>query len=289
MSTRDPNVQGIRRDYKELLYRALPGKAIITADLPASQLRIASIVAQDEHLIEAIKANKDLHRETAARLFEKSPEEVTDEERQIGKTANFQLLFGSGVEEFQKKLNHSTGQEFSFNKAKKLMKAFLKAYPGIDAWQARIEKETRKAGQKGIQVNNLSGKKIFTREYNQALNYAIAGSEAEIMKSAATYFGAECRDRGINAKIINMVHDSIVVETAFEDKEVAVGLLKEAVEQAMNQTLKLFRTQVTIDSLAESPIVTSNASLTQAESAETQESIIIQENNNENNTNDAEQ
>ncbi len=287
ISTCNPNVQGIRRDYKDVLYLALPGKAIISVDLPASQLRIASIIAQDKHLIEAIRADKDLHRETASRLFKKSPEEISEVERQIGKTANFQLLFGTGAESFKEKLEQQVGKKFNLRDVKGFMKAFREGYPGIAAWQDQIEADTKKTGKKGIQVTTLSGKKIHTCDYNKALNYAVAGSEAEIIKSAATYFATECRERGIDGRIINMIHDCVVVETAIDDKETAAGLLKEAVEYSMNKTLQTFLTPATIDTMAESPLVQAASATVQSEPVDAQQSIIIQENKNENIGNNA--
>ena len=84
-----------------------------------------------------------------------------------------------------------------------------------------------------------------------------------------------------------MIHDCVVVETAIDDKETAAGLLKEAVEYSMNKTLQTFLTPATIDTMAESPLVQAASATVQSEPVDAQQSIIIQENKNENIGNNA--
>lgn len=246
-------LQGIRREYKDSIYKAPEGRSIISADLPASQLRIAATITGDEELIQAIITGKDLHRQTAAKILKKDESKITDDERQIGKTANFQLLFGTGAESFKEELEEKTGKSFSLRDVGAMIKAFRQGYPAVARWQDGIAELFNKEENGGGAVRTLSGKQIYVTEYNKALNYAIAGSEAEILKKAVVSFATECRDRGIDAQIINLIHDNIVVETAIEDKEDASMVLKESVEMAINMSLKLFLTEVKIETMAETP------------------------------------
>lgn len=270
ISTCEPNVQGIRREYAKNFYLAPKGKAIISVDIPASQIKVAAVIAMDEILIAAFKSGKDLHRHTAAKIYGKSEEEVTDIERQVGKTANFQLLFGTGAESFKNTLEKATVMEFSLPEVKSIMESFFQAYPGLSAWQTETKKRISEASSNFIHVTTIHGRKIRVHEYTKALNYAIAGSEAEIIKNAVNLFAYECREQGVDAQVINLVHDSIVVETDIDDKEKASRLLKESLELAINTALKLFTTKVDVVTLSETPNPSTES---QAEPI-----IIIQEN-----------
>jgi DNA polymerase-1 len=215
-------------------------------------------------LIQCIKEGKDLHRLTASKIFNKEENEVNDEERQIGKTANFQLLFGTGAEHFRDELEKKTGKKHNLRDVKKIIKAFKKGYPEIANWQEEIAAMFNDDPDgKGVPypyVTTLSGKQIYVEEYNKALNYAIAGTEAEIIKKAVVSFGEEIRDRALDAQVINLVHDNVVVECSIEDKEESSKLLKEALETSFNLTLKQFLTTVEIKTLSETPMNNENSS-----------------------------
>jgi len=252
-STENPNIQGILRIYQKTFYKAPEGRAIIKTDIPASQIRFAAAAINEKMLIKAFNDGKDPHLITAMSIFGKEAEDITDEERQIGKAANFQMFYGVGVAELKKQLEEATGKLLTDNWIRQLIKAFLNSYPDFNKYQLTMKKLAKKGGQHGFLVETLSGKKMRVFEYTKGLNYPISGTEAEIMKIAVNSFSYECREQGLDAQIINFVHDSIVVECAIEDKEKAARLLKETTQQVLKQAIKVFTTEVDIETVTETP------------------------------------
>ena len=251
VATENPNIQGMKREHRKRLYMAPKGRVIFGMDISNSQLRVAAHMTNESNLIKAFKEGQDVHRVTAAGIFRKSESDINEFERQVGKTANFQLLFGCGAETFQNKLAKATSKHITEEKVEKIMAAFFVAYPGLKKWQDGVKKRFRN-NQDGIKVTTLSGKKIFAPDYPAALNYAVAGSEAEIMKQIVIEFGQACRNMAIDAQIINLVHDSIVVEASKDNCAKAMDLLKQVSERVLNNTLTTFTTVVEPEIISDS-------------------------------------
>ena len=247
MSAKNPNVQQVPRKLKSNFYKAPQGRAIIKADYPAIELRLAAAIAPDRVMIEAFKEGKDLHKLTASLVSGKPIEQVTKEERQRAKALNFGFIYGMSAKTFKDYAFTNYGVVLTDKEAEEFREKFFNAYPGIAKWH-RITADKLNLSDTGvIQVSTLLGRKVAVNRLTNALNVPVQGSGADLLKMACVFFKDFCKEKGIDAQVINLVHDEIVVETSLEDKEAAKELLKQAMEKAANSLITQFTTTVDVE------------------------------------------
>jgi DNA polymerase-1 len=244
MSCRNPNVQQVPRDIKGNFYKAPKGRAIIKADYPAIELRLASVVAPDKTMIEAFKAGKDLHKFTASLISGKPLEEVTKEERQRAKALNFGFIYGMSAETFREYAFTNYGVELTKKEAEEFRKKFFEAYSGIAEWHRKTADKLNLSDTGQITVWTRLKRPVAVNKLTNALNSPVQGSGADMLKMASVFFSRAVKEEGIDAQIINLVHDEIVVECNERDKERAEELLKESMEKACSKLIPDFTTEV---------------------------------------------
>ena len=247
MSCSKPNMQQIPRDVKDTIYKAPDGYKIIKADYPAIELRIAAVVANEPVMIKAFKEDKDLHRLTASLISGKPYDAITKEERQQAKAVNFGLIYGMGAETLKSYALTSYGVEMSLEKAKKIREGYFKAYPSLRTWHYKTGAELNEFGI--ITVKTLYGREVMTDKYTNALNIPVQGSGADLLKLAVVNFNKKIRGDNFDARIINLVHDEIVVESSARDVEPVATALKESMEDEANKMIRLFKTEIEIEVL----------------------------------------
>ena len=225
-----PNIQNPPRDKEfRALFSAPPGREIVVADYGQIELRVAALVSGDEDMLEAYAKGQDLHRKTAAAIADVPIEKVNSEQRQAAKAVNFGLLYGQGYKGLARYAKASYGVDMSENDAKQAREAFFDEYLGLRCWQeetARIAEKTQKA------ITPCGRIRDFTKEqrgyrYTEALNTPIQGGAAEILMAALSKL--EKHFAGLDAKLVNIVHDELVLEVS----ELEVEQAKKAVEKAM--------------------------------------------------------
>ena len=248
MSAKNPNVQQIPREIKANLYKAGHGKAIIKADFPAIELRLASVVAPDKIMQDAFRDGKDLHKLTASVISGKPYDEITKEERQKAKAVNFGLLYGMGAHTLKEYAYMNYGVELTDEEAEEIRNKFFNHYKGLAEWHKRTAERFLK--HTAITVSTLLGRKCSANGLTNALNYPVQGSGADLLKLSCVRFRKLVKQHGIDARIINLIHDEIVVECSEKDKEKAKELLKTAMESACNDLMKSFKTEVEIEEIS---------------------------------------
>jgi DNA polymerase I len=229
LSCKGPNVQNPPRDARlRTLFCAPPGRRLLIADYSQIELRVAALVSKDPVMLEAYEKGEDLHRKTAAAVAGKPPEQVTKEERQAAKAINFGLLYGQGPEGLAQYAKQSFDVEMGLSEARRAKEAFFRTYRGLARWQqqtSRLSKLEMAAVTPGGRVRDFRLEGRY--KYTEALNTPIQGGAAEVMLEALA--ALERRLEGIDAKLVNVVHDEVLVEVAEGD----LALAMEAVEQAM--------------------------------------------------------
>jgi DNA polymerase-1 len=230
MSCTDPNIQQVPHAFDmRRCFRAPDGRKLIDADYSQIELRILADFTGDSGFVEAFRSGADLHRTTAAQVFNTKLEEVTKEQRDFAKRLNFGVVYGIGARRFAL----LTGLKES--EAEDLLRRYFATYRDLDAW-------LREAGNKAVRERTaprtVAGRLFrfnFDPEDRQAASLAhrggknspIQGSSADIIKRAMRLL--HDRLKGTGAVIVNVVHDEIVVETgAAEAEEIA-----KVVERAM--------------------------------------------------------
>jgi DNA polymerase-1 len=229
-----PNIQNPPRDksFREL-FSAPPGRSIIVADYEQIELRIAALVSGDKNMLEIYKRGQDLHKMTAATTADVPSEEVTKDQRQAAKPVNFGLLYGQGYRGLARYAKATYGVNMTENDAKLAKEAFFKAYPDLRSWQQSAAQEAERT--KRV-VTPCGRTRDFNKEargyrYTEALNTPIQGGAAEVLMAALSRL-PKCL-KGIDAKLVNIVHDEIVLEVDNKDIDCAKAALEKAMVEGM--------------------------------------------------------
>lgn len=241
MSSSDPNLQNIpiRTELGREIRRAFvapPGWLLMSADYSQIELRVLAHVAREDSFIAAFRADADIHAATAARLFNVPIEEVTKEQRGLGKTINFATVYGSSA------FGISNRTDFDPKAAQAFMDQYFDTYPRVRSY---IESTIAQAKSAGF-VQTLLGRKRFFRElvegnvpYNQkqalerqAINAPIQGAAADIMKIAMVRLHDALVAQGFAARLLLQVHDELVLEFPPEEQTRLVALVCDVMENA---------------------------------------------------------
>ncbi len=287
LASKEPNMQQIPRTVKAHIYRAPKGRTVFSADYPAIELRLASVWHKEPVMLEAFKNGEDLHYRMAQLMTGKkiphTDEEKHDEtgtfinkeERTAAKNVNFGYIYGSwwtSYQQIQLVKNHT---KISDADAQKTRSDFMGLYKVIcknvecakyrfKTGKPRVSKQIDSFGNEYTtqlpymeEVCTLFGRRLAVETANTALNYGIQGSGGDACKLAVCIFDEIVKKENIDAYIVNLIHDDIVVESSIEDKERAHKALATAMNTAADCMMGCyFNTDVSeeIETLAETPI-----------------------------------
>jgi DNA polymerase-1 len=234
LSSSDPNLQNIpiRTELGRTIRKAFvagDGNVLIAADYSQVELRILAHFTQDEDLIETFRRGADIHRATAAKIFNISEADVTHDQRRAAKTINFGVLYGMSAFRLSNEIDISGSQ------AKDFIEAYFSRYPKIREYLDRTLAEARATGK----VTTLFGRvryipeihnKSFTVRGNaerMATNAPIQGTAADILKLAMIALDTNL---GVHGQMLLTVHDEIVIEAPEQSAEQVAGIVKDTME-----------------------------------------------------------
>ena len=198
------NVQNIPRSQKDVK-RAFEPKfdAFLFFDYKAIEVRLLAYYMakgiNDYSLATEINSGADPHAITAQGLYNKP--DVSEEERQVGKTLNFSIIYGGGAKTIMSQLG------VPFKEARRLLSAYHSTRPGIKVLNAGIAQTLSQRGY----ITNLYGRRLHVDSEHKALNALIQGSAADLMRDAVVRV-----DKFLDSKyathIVNIVHDEIILD-----------------------------------------------------------------------------
>jgi DNA polymerase I-like protein with 3'-5' exonuclease and polymerase domains len=218
-SCRNPNLQQVPRDKGfRLAAKAKPGYKFVVADFGQMELRLAAALSQDERMIQAFVDGDDLHTVTAQAIYP----EVTEDEaelkmrRQVAKSANFGLLYGSGAKGLRDYAG-SNGITMTLDEAQKVRDTFLATYQGIAAWQQSNAKQAQVKQGKGwpeVRIPGSGLRRFLLGDMDRLTtrcNTPVQGAGAAILKLAlANLFPQVWRVRN-HVTIAAVVHDEVLL------------------------------------------------------------------------------
>ena len=234
LSCNSPNIQNPprKKDFRAL-FCAPPGKVLLVADYSQVELRVAALVSEDDVMLDAYENGLDLHKKTASKISQVPFEEVTKEQRQAAKAINFGLLYGQGHRGLARYAGANYGVNMSEQGARKAKTAFFRTYKRLAWWQkktGRLSKLENRIATPGGRVRDFRNEKNGY-SYTEALNTPIQGGAAEVLM--VTLGVLERHLKGINAKLVNTIHDEIVLEAASEHSQKAATALIAAMTEGM--------------------------------------------------------
>lgn len=238
----EPNLQQIPRK-KELreCFIAENNYKFIIADYSQIELRIAAEYTKDLTMINAYKNGEDLHKLTASIVLNKPLTDITKDDRQIAKSANFGLLYGASVNGFKSYAENNYGIKLNDEEAQEIINNFFKSYQGLNQWHIKVKHNIKQGKIKDTRTLG-NRRKLFDNPTPQtALNTPIQGTGADILKLALSKLPKVLK--GLDCKIIHCVHDEIILEAHEDIADNVKGIL----EQEMVNAGKVFLKQIPIE------------------------------------------
>ena len=247
LSSTNPNLQNIpvRDDMGRRIRKAfIPSDddhLLLSADYSQVELRLMAHLSGDESLIAAFEHGEDIHAATAAKLFNKTLDEVTSEERRRAKTANFGIIYGISVFGLSQRL------EIPRKEAKEIIDGYFASYPGVKKYMDNV---VEKAKEEGF-VSTIFGRRRYLNDIashnaiarglaeRNAVNAPIQGSAADIMKIAMINVHRRFAAEGIRSRVILQVHDELVVDMLRSEQERVTAIVTECMESAAQLKVRL--------------------------------------------------
>lgn len=226
LSSSNPNLQNIpvRGSLGKRMracFVADQGKLLIAADYSQIELRLLAHFSRDETLLRAFREGHDIHRSTAALVFDEAPDQVTPDQRRMAKTINFGLLYGMGAQKLAGELKISSA------KAKDFIARYFSGLAGVKEF---YEKVLEKAQARGY-VSTLAGRRRWLPELfsnngqaaaqarRQAINAVIQGTAADIIKLAMLAVARDPLLKQKDARLVLQIHDELLLEAPGADAE----------------------------------------------------------------------
>lgn len=233
LSSSDPNLQNIpvRTPRGELIRRCFvpqDGCSFVVADYSQIELRVLAHLSQDEAFIEAFRHGGDIHRQTAAIIFDIALDAVTSEMRARAKTINFATIYGQGPFSLARQLG------ISQEEAKEFIKLYFTRFAGVRRFLDETVERARRVGY----VETLFGRRRYIPElrdanYNvrafgerTAMNSPIQGSAADLIKIAMINLARAIRADHLKSAMLLQVHDELVIEAPYEEVEMIAEVVR---------------------------------------------------------------
>ena len=246
LSSIEPNLQNIpiRTDLGRSIRKAFVAdfqKVFISLDYSQFELRLAAMLAGDKELIEEFNRDVDIHAITAAKVYKRELEDITEQMRRAAKIINFGVLYGMSPHGL------SVASSMTYEQALDFINEYKNIRKPLFNYMDNIIKEVRAKGY----CETLFGRRRYFPEINSsnfllrqaseraAVNLPIQGTEAELMKLAMIKSAAILEELHNNCHILLQVHDSILVEVPKEVSQNVADLLKDCMENVYNLDVKL--------------------------------------------------
>jgi DNA polymerase-1 len=221
LSSSDPNLQNIPIRTAEgrrirQAFVAPEGYVLLSADYSQIELRIMAHLSGDEGLKRAFAEDGDIHRATAAEVFETAPAQVTNDQRRAAKAINFGLIYGMSAFGLARQLG------IERHAAQDYVTRYFDRYPGVRDYMERTRAGARERGY----VETVFGRRLYlpdirSRDRNlqqyaerSAINAPMQGTAADIIKRAMIRVHAWLEESGLPAHLVMQVHDELVLEVA---------------------------------------------------------------------------
>lgn len=241
MSCREPNLQQVPRDKGfRAAVEAPEGWTFVCADFGQMELRLAAAVSGDMTMINAFKQGEDLHTITAAAIYPEPSDDPAElkARRQVAKSANFGLLYGSGAKGLRNYAG-STGITMTLEEAEQIRETFHATYSGIAKWQRGNAVEAdRSKGNKWAEVRipRSELRRFLPGELNRLTtrcNTPIQGAGAAILKLALARLWPHLLSDGEDqARLAAVVHDEVLMLVREGQEERWAKLLSQVMEGA---------------------------------------------------------
>ncbi|MCA6421591.1 MAG: DNA polymerase I [Flavobacterium sp.] len=252
LSSNNPNLQNIpiRTERGRLIRKAFIARdenySLLSADYSQIELRIIAALSGEENMIKAFQNNEDIHKSTAAKVFNVPLEEVTKEQRSNAKTVNFGIIYGVSA------FGLSNQTSLSRKESTELIEAYFATYPKLKSYMSNQVDFARENGY----VQTVLGRRRYLKDINSAnmmvksgaernaVNAPIQGSAADIIKIAMINIHKKLTSKnpdgsGWKSKMLLQVHDELVFDVHNSELEKIQPMIKHEMENAFKLDVPL--------------------------------------------------
>lgn len=230
LSSSEPNFQQVTKALKPAFIPS-PGYYIAEIDFSQVELRVAAFIAQCIPMIEAYQRGDDLHRLMASEVTGKTPEEITGEERQKAKAANFGFIFGQESLGFMNYAESGYGVIMTLEEAENMRQAFFDRWEGMEQWHLAVAQRVQRDGfvvspiGRMRRLEDALGNDAYLVEQavRQAINSPVQSFASDIMQLTAADIGGQFGNPVPDVRLVGTVHDSLVAEVPIHNWQVSVG------------------------------------------------------------------
>jgi DNA polymerase-1 len=246
LSSSDPNLQNIpiRRELGRAIRKGFiprSGWKLLAADYSQIELRLLAHLSADPAFVEAFNAGGDIHRQTAAIIFDVNVNDVTSDMRARAKTINFATIYGQGAHALsrQLKIEHAEAKDFIVR--------YFERFRGIRKYLDSSVDFAREHGYvttifgRRRYIPELRERNFNTRAFGEraAANSPIQGSAADLIKMAMIRIDDSLREGGYKARMLLQVHDELVFEVPPDEMDSIQALVKDRMENAAQISVPL--------------------------------------------------
>ena len=240
LSSNNPNLQNIpiRTERGQQIRKAFVPRnedyTLLSADYSQIELRVIAALSREKNMIEAFLQNQDIHRSTAAKVFNVDIQSVTREQRSHAKTVNFGIIYGVSA------FGLSNQTELSRTESKELIDTYYQTYPQLKVF---IDKQIHFARENRY-VETILGRRRYLPDINSrnqvvrgaaernAVNAPIQGSAADIIKIAMINIYNLLKDNKLKTKMLLLVHDELIFDVPKNELDFVKPLIKKTMEEA---------------------------------------------------------
>lgn len=247
LQSHDPNLQNIPirtekgREIRKAFVPRDENYTLLAADYSQIELRVAAELSGDVSMIETFQTGRDIHTETAVKIYGLSEDHVTADMRRQAKTVNFGIIYGISAFGLAERLNVSRSQ------ASELITQYFDQFPGAKSY---MDETVAFALEHGY-VETIIGRRRYLRDIHSrnattrkgaernAINSRIQGTAADMIKIAMTRVYHALRSRNLKTRMLLQVHDELVFDLYKEEEDEVKALVEEAMKNAIPMSVPI--------------------------------------------------
>jgi DNA polymerase-1 len=247
LSSTNPNLQNIPirtergREVRKAFIPRSEDNVILSADYSQIELRLIAELSKDQNMMEAFSQGHDIHRATAAKVYNVDFDAVTSEQRRNAKAVNFGIIYG------QSAFGLSQNLGISRKEASDIINEYFNQYTGIKKYMSDAVEFAKENGY----VETILKRRRYLRDINSAnmtvrgfaernaINAPIQGSAADLIKLAMIAIQKEIEQRGLSGKMIMQVHDELVFDVPKDEIEVFKKIILDKMSNAIKTSVPL--------------------------------------------------
>jgi len=247
LSSTNPNLQNIPirtergREVRKAFIPRSENNLILSADYSQIELRLIAELSKDQNMMEAFSQGHDIHRATAAKVYNMDFDAVTSEQRRNAKAVNFGIIYG------QSAFGLSQNLGISRKEASDIINEYFNQYTGIKKYMSDAVEFAKENGY----VETILKRRRYLRDINSAnmtvrgfaernaINAPIQGSAADLIKLAMIAIQKEIEQRGLTGKMIMQVHDELVFDVPKDEIEVFKKIILDKMSNAIKTSVPL--------------------------------------------------